>query len=55
MHAIYLLFIFDVTVLMTFNISINMVTIPGTQVMCRATTSYTRVVITTSAFSDDTD
>ena len=41
MHVIYLL-IFAVTVLMTFSISMNMVTIPGTPAMCGASTSYTR-------------
>ena len=55
MHAIYLLIIFGVTVLMTFSISMNMVTIQGTLAMCRVQTSYIRVTTTTNACSDDTD
>ena len=55
MHATYLLLISAVTVLMTFSISMNMVNIPGTPVMCRAPTSYTRAATTTSACPDDTD
>ena len=55
MHAICLLLIYAVTVLTTFSISITVVTIPGTQTMCRPSTSYTRETTTTSACSDDTD
>ena len=55
MHVIYLLIIFAVTVLMIFSISMNMVTIPGTQAMCQVPTSYARVTTTTSAHCDDTD
>ena len=54
MHAIYLLTMFDVTVLMPFTISMNMITIPCTPPMCRATTSYTRAMTTTSACGHDT-
>ena len=55
MHVIYLLIIFAVTVLRTFSVSMNMVTIPGTPVMCRAPTSYSRATTTASACSDHTD
>ena len=40
---------------MTSSISMNMVTIPGTAVMCRVPTSYTRVMTTPGAHSDDTN
>ena len=46
---------FAVTELMTFGISMNMVTIPDTPAVCRAPTSYTRAMITTSGCSDNTD
>ena len=55
MYNIYLLITFAVSVLMNFNISMNIVTISGIPAMCRATTSYTRAMATTSACSDDTD
>ena len=54
MHAMFLLIVF-VAVLITFSISMNVVTIPGTPAVWRAPTSYTRALTTTSACSDDTD
>ena len=41
--------------LVTFGISINIVTIPDSPAMVGTPTSYTRVMTTTSAHSDNTD
>ena len=55
MHTTYLLIIFAATVLITFSISMNMLTIPDTQAIYRALISYTRAKTTIIACSDNTE